>query len=101
MDPVLDKLSTIYVFSHLFDGALLSTIQLFQLLSEDTARGASFFFVNKCISVQFIRPYSSPRAELVSYTAVFSVVTQRSSPPPLLWEGAWRDDSKNGCVAEY
>ena len=30
---------------------------------------------------------------LVCYTAVFSVVTQRSS---LL-----RDDSKNGCVADY
>ena len=35
-------------------------------------------------------PTSPP---LVCYTAVFSVVTQRSS---LL-----RDDSKNGCVADY
>ena len=33
---------------------------------------------------------------LVCYTAVFSVVTQRSSQ----WEGALRDDSKNGCVAD-
>ena len=33
---------------------------------------------------------------LVCYTAVFSVVTQRSSPP-----GALRDDTKNGCVADY
>ena len=32
---------------------------------------------------------------LVCYTAVFSVVTQRS------WRGALRDDSKNGCVADY
>ena len=32
---------------------------------------------------------------LVCYTAVFSVVTQRSSPGPL------RDDSKNGCLADY
>ena len=31
---------------------------------------------------------------LVCYTAVFSVVTQRSS-------GALRDDTKNGCVADY
>ena len=31
---------------------------------------------------------------LVCYTAVFRVVTQRSSP-------ALRDDSKNGCVADY
>ena len=30
-----------------------------------------------------------------SYTAVFSVVTQRS------WGRALRDDSKNGCVADY
>ena len=32
---------------------------------------------------------------LVCYTAVFSVVTQCSSP------GALRDDTKNGCVADY
>ena len=31
---------------------------------------------------------------VVCYTAVFSVVTQRSV------EGALRDDSKNGCVAD-
>ena len=34
---------------------------------------------------------------LVCYTAVFSVVTQRSSP---LWGGALRDDTKNCCVAD-
>ena len=33
---------------------------------------------------------------MVCYTAVFSVVTQRSSPL-----GALRDDTKNGCVADY
>ena len=33
---------------------------------------------------------------VVCYTAVFSVVTQRSS-----WGGALRDDTKNGCVADY
>ena len=32
---------------------------------------------------------------VVCYTAVFSVVTQLSSP------GALRDDTKNGCVADY
>ena len=37
---------------------------------------------------------------LVCYTAVFRVVTQRSSPLPL-WGGALRDDTKNGCVADY
>ena len=31
---------------------------------------------------------------IVCYTAVFNVVTQRSS----LWRGALRDDTKNGCV---
>ena len=31
---------------------------------------------------------------VVCYTAVFSVVTQRSSP-------LVRDDTKNGCVADY
>ena len=35
---------------------------------------------------------------LVCYTAVFSVVTQRSSP---LRRGALRDDTKNGFVADY
>ena len=34
---------------------------------------------------------------LVCYTAVFLVVTQRSSPQ----EEALRDDSENGCVADY
>ena len=33
---------------------------------------------------------------VVCYTAIFSVVTQRSS-----WGGALRDDTKNGCVADY
>ena len=33
---------------------------------------------------------------LFCYTAVFSVLTQRS-----LWGGALRDDTKNGCVADY
>ena len=32
--------------------------------------------------------------EIVCYTAVFSLVTQRSSP-------LVRDDTKNGCVADY
>ena len=32
---------------------------------------------------------------IVCYTVVFSVVTQRSS------RGALRDDTKNGCVADY
>ena len=32
--------------------------------------------------------------QLVCYTAVFSVVTQR-------WGEALRDDTKNGCVADY
>ena len=36
---------------------------------------------------------SIPAISFICYTAVFSVVTQRSS---LL-----RDDSKNGCVADY
>ena len=35
--------------------------------------------------------------QLVCYTAVFRVVTQRSSP----LGGALRDDTKNGCVADY
>ena len=36
--------------------------------------------------------------EIVCYTAVFSVVTQRSVPQA--W-GALRDDTKNGFVADY
>ena len=37
-------------------------------------------------------------SSLVCYTAVSSVVTQSSSP---MWGGALRDDTKNGCVADY
>ena len=37
---------------------------------------------------------------LVCYTAVFSVVTQRSSTL-YQWGRALRDDTKNGCVADY
>ena len=33
---------------------------------------------------------------VVCYTAVFRVVTQ-----PFSWGGALRDDSRNGCVADY
>ena len=43
---------------------------------------------------------TADRVTLVCYTAVFSVVTQRSSLPPSLWGGALRDDTKNGCVAD-
>ena len=37
---------------------------------------------------------------IVCYTAVFSVVTQRSSSQSK-WRRALRGDSKNGCVADY
>ena len=37
--------------------------------------------------------FSLELLEVVCYTAVFSVVRQRSSP--------LRDDPKNGCVADY
>ena len=52
---------------------------------------------------------ASAESVLVCYTAVFSGVTQRSSPqfPGMwcvlgsrLWEGALRDDTENGCAAE-
>ena len=36
---------------------------------------------------------------LVSLAAVFSIVTQRSSPQTL-WGGALRDDTKNGCEGD-
>ena len=37
---------------------------------------------------------------IVCYTAVFSVVTQLSSPLTR-WGRTLRDDTKNGCVADY
>ena len=37
-------------------------------------------------------------SNIVCYIAVFSVVTQRSAG---VWDGALRDDTKNGCVADY
>ena len=39
--------------------------------------------------------YTLAYGYVVCYTAVFSVVTQRSSPLEAL-----RDDTKNGCVAD-
>ena len=42
------------------------------------------------------QPFLCANRSLVCYTAVFSVVTQRSP----LWGGALRDDTKNGCVAD-
>ena len=36
---------------------------------------------------------------VVCYTAVFSVVTQRFSPQSE-WGGALRDDTRNDCVAD-
>ena len=41
-------------------------------------------------------PVPSSSQTLVCYTAVFRVVTSLS-----LWGGALRDDTKNGCVADY
>ena len=38
---------------------------------------------------------------VVCYTAVFRVVTQRTSSPLTLWGRALRDDTKNGCVTDY
>ena len=41
------------------------------------------------------------RQALVCYTAVFSVVTQRSPPPhPPSFPPALRDDTKSGCVLD-
>ena len=39
---------------------------------------------------------SASTSYVVCYTAVFSVVTHA-----LLWGGALRDDTKNGCLADY
>ena len=39
-------------------------------------------------------------SDVVCCTAIFIVVTQRSSPQTQ-WEGALRDDTKNCCVADY
>ena len=48
---------------------------------------------------QWLCTYSCFATEaVVCYTAVFSVVTRRSSP---LSGGALRDNTKNGCVADY
>ena len=42
-----------------------------------------------------LKEFPKSPIRLVCYTAVFSVITQRSSG------GALRDDTKNGCVADY
>ena len=52
--------------------------------------------VNACICPNFSAAFLS----IVCYTGVFCVVTQRSSPL-VAWGGALRDDTKNGCVADY
>ena len=53
-----------------------------------------FFLLKNIVSRRY------PSGFVVYYTAIFSVVTQRSSPQTL-WGGAVRDDTKNACVADY
>ena len=59
-------------------------------------------YARKCSSCSWLLHLSAAsllmHMILVCYTAVFSVVTQRSSPQ---WGGTLHDDSKNGCVADY
>ena len=43
--------------------------------------------------------FTRGRITLVCYTAVFSLVTQRSSPHAV-WGGALRDETKKGCLAD-
>ena len=50
---------------------------------------------NLTIRLKDISYFVSVPPPVVCYTAVFSVVTQRS------WGGALREDTKNGCVADY
>ena len=74
--------------------------------ADKSLRKTAFFICPLCIQHLFSQlrlcklwfQHKKPEAVLllVCYTAVFSVVTQCSSP-----EGALRDDTKNGCVADY
>ena len=50
------------------------------------------------LTLEFKAYYFGSALTVVCSIAVFSVVTQRSSP---LMGGALRDDTKNGCVADY
>ena len=57
------------------------------------------FFLGQVVHAYLLlreRDFLSLAQVVVCYTAVFSVVTQRS---PLSGQGALRDDTKNGCVA--
>ena len=45
------------------------------------------------LNLKKMRDCSQSALKIVCYTAVFSVVTQRG--------GALRDDTENGCVADY
>ena len=56
------------------------------------AKGSNKFdcLIKEMLSIRKLKPSLNV---LVYYTAVFSVVTQRG--------GALRDDTKNGCVADY
>ena len=51
--------------------------------------------LNQKILCQVFERFLQACATEVCYIAVFSVVTQR------WWGGALRDDSKNGCLADY
>ena len=58
------------------------------------------------IYVSYFCHNRTARAWVVCYTAVFCVITQRSSllvvsgEERCLWVGGWGDDTKNGCVAD-
>ena len=57
--------------------------------------GWRLFSAYKQPGVNFVWRSGSATVNLVSLSAVFSIVTQRSSP------GALRDDTKNGCEGDY
>ena len=68
---------------------------------EHQRKKISFFLIHLVLTRQntFIHSRSFLQT-LVCYTAVFSVVTQCSWEEEE-WGGALRDDTKNGCVADY
>ena len=65
------------------------------VMSETASINIIFAFSQRWTFHYFIWP--TARVIVVCYTAVFSVVTQRSSPQR---GGALRYDTENGCVAD-
>jgi len=100
--PSLFKTNTYRANVRKYPPGFLVHTERYQLLTEQSGRVGIRSRVCcpafQILTLDLISVFSCSDQYLVCYTAVFRVVTQRSSP--LEWRGALRDDAKNGYKAK-